>query len=1182
MAIMVKSVEFIEFTHDAGSTSSGIALTKGQDYTNCVPFFTAHGCSDTLSGHFYDIYFNGTTELGVINFLRAGTDTSCNRNIKCYVVEFDPAEVKVQQGSFVSLPAATTTAYNTSESFDQSKTAMVHYWYSTSATNAWDVHLVRGRVLSNGTQVDMYRNQSGGTVTGHYYLFEDISANNDHFSVWHATDNLNAGTTAIDKRPPEGYRDPTKSFILGSWACSDGSSTYNDRQTVRFFSYFKCFWRCDRNNGTGTIYSQIQIIKFNNENKVYIAHQREYSMVTPTTTTTWSWDRVCNTNLSVPIVSSPMGICRGNTTSTAQNDSLWMSVKLNSSTQAEFSRNSDGGGQTSYLGIAIIDWGGMVVNVGSNPSPLDPDVTPVKSVETFRINIPVYWDYRDLTKGQVVENCAVFSSSRGVSTGSDQMRDSKAVVWLREPGVVIAHRTDGSGDALADISVVEFYPDQVKVQAGEWQHWGTTDEQPTISGVSDTSRAFILSSWEVNEATYWSRTSIRSRFVDNSTLQFYRNDSGNSVNGVFYVVEDLADNFRVRHVLANPTTYENQHPTDYFPYYSTMPIASYAVSNDNYYVDRSTARTGNTPSGGRVFVHRQNGTGTLYASFQSVRFLDNRRHLAPYAPSLDTSTSVLSATLLAEHQANIVLGAVSVYNPMQNDTGRGDTTGTDDMRGVFHTYRIVSGTDIEISRETPAGVTLAPSYGGIIDWLGIGHPEADEKFNPPINITSPTKSLVRSVEHFTGGGAGVNFYSLTKEQHPENCVPFASWRSDGDGGYAAYIQRMYYVDTVNNLIIASGESAGNPTGTMDESIYVVEFDPRQVRVQQLFYNFEGTSSTMTIPQEVDLTKTFMWIYYVSDDWSLNANSNLVRVRFDSSTQLGFYRHGSGNGMMVCIYLIECLQDQWYCQHENVETDQTGTDFADYINFGNWGSCQRFMQGSYTVTVTGNFYYTDRTCFRLYPRQDHGVQWQRNYNSGSLAARNTELLQFNPASNIRMGGYWTDLTAEGSETKPIASDYPLDLDRAMVCPSVAGCINRGTGTGNDDLGSITVKFELTDSSTITCTNYNNGITTYGWFQWVEWPPFKTHYFEGIVTEKNIPISRPVACFRADTNEMMDSTVSASGTGYYRLETTHSGSHYIVCQDDDPPIDYNHLVLGKMEPAPIISGTVWGDGYDGGII
>jgi len=49
--------------------------------------------------------------------------------------------------------------------------------------------------------------------------------------------------------------------------------------------------------------------------------------------------------------------------------------------------------------------------------------------------------------------------------------------------------------------------------------------------------------------------------------------------------------------------------------------------------------------------------------------------------------------------------------------------------------------------------------------------------------------------------------------------------------------------------------------------------------------------------------------------------------------------------------------------------------------------------------------------------------------------------------------------------------------------------------------------------------------------------------------------------------MDSTVSASGTGFYRLDTTYSGAHYIVCQDDDPPIDYNHLVLGKMEPYPL---------------
>ena len=71
---------------------------------------------------------------------------------------------------------------------------------------------------------------------------------------------------------------------------------------------------------------------------------------------------------------------------------------------------------------------------------------------------------------------------------------------------------------------------------------------------------------------------------------------------------------------------------------------------------------------------------------------------------------------------------------------------------------------------------------------------------------------------------------------------------------------------------------------------------------------------------------------------------------------------------------------------------------------------------------------------------------------------------------------------------------------------------------------------------------------------------------MVSEKGVLAERQVACYRADTNELMDSTVS-SGTGEYRLETTYSGAHYITCQDAEADPSYNDLILGKMEPYPL---------------
>lgn len=1154
MAAMVKTVEFIEVTQGTGSTSTAVNLTKNQNYQNCIPFMTLHGCADYMDNHCMDVYFSGTVASGIINFVRDQT-RSCAMAIKCYVVEFDSAEVKVQQGSFTGLPAAVTTTYSTPESFTQTKTAMVHYWKSSSGTQAWDIHLVRGRVNGGGTYVDMYRNQAGGTVSGHYFLFEDISAGNDHFVVNHQNSSFTG--TSQNRQIPTGRRDPTRTFMLGSWACSDGGVTYNDRQTVRMFMYFKGFSRVDRGIASGTIWYNLQHVTFQDQTKVYVVFQHPTGFGTGDTTITNSWDRPCNTNLSTIISNAPMGISRGTSTSTTENDSLWTSMKLTSSTGAQFQRNSVGATSSSYFGYSIIDWGGSVVDTGSNPSPLDSDLTFVKSTENFRMTVNAYQEQRDLSKGQDVSNCVIFASQRN-SSGNNEIRESLHAVWLREPGVVVAHRTDAGGAGIVDVSVVEFYPDQVKVQTGEWSHWETDTETATIDAVSNTNRAFILAKWESNDTQWWSRNAIRVRFTNTTTVELYRNDAGNMIDGTFFVVEDLGNNFRVTHGTDDSTgTNVNMYTSNYSGYYESLPIASFANSSDDYYVDRGCARVHQPGDGGRCVVNRDNGTGTIYAAMQWVRFLDLRRHTSPFATTMNTSTTTLTTSVPGNFTGNE--DAFSTYNPMQMSTGRGNLTGPDDMRGVFHTYRLInSNTDVEMSREAAVGITLNPSYGGIIDWIGFTHPNADEDHQ--LTYATEHNSLVRSVQKLTYTGTSrILLQYLTEGQRPENCVPFTSRRVGSDDNETERLMRWHRIDG-NSKLTSYSRSVGLG-GDLDEVTYVVEFDPDQVRVQQIFYTMTNASSNVTIPQEVDLTKTFMIFGYSVDNYDNRWDYSLITGSFNSSTQLNFSRYATSAAVYLVIYLVECLQDQWYVTHVDggVDADANSYDYANWRH----GTERRMIQGSYSIDNAS--YYTERSCYRLYPRGDHGFQWNRNNTIGSQTDRHLEVVDFHEDTGVRVGGHWIDMnTGTTSETKDVLVVDDLDLDRSIVFPTIVNSINRVDGTGADDMGSVCVKLELTDASTVTSTRYDKGIWTYGWFQWVEWPPFKTHYFEGTVTERDAPIIRQVACFRADTNEFMDSTTSASGTGFYHLETTYSGVHYIVCQDDDLLINYNHLILGKMEP------------------
>jgi hypothetical protein len=77
---------------------------------------------------------------------------------------------------------------------------------------------------------------------------------------------------------------------------------------------------------------------------------------------------------------------------------------------------------------------------------------------------------------------------------------------------------------------------------------------------------------------------------------------------------------------------------------------------------------------------------------------------------------------------------------------------------------------------------------------------------------------------------------------------------------------------------------------------------------------------------------------------------------------------------------------------------------------------------------------------------------------------------------------------------------------------------------------------------------------------------TGYFSGYVYELGNPVQRTVYLHNRSTGELVDSTTS-SGNGYYYLETTYSGAHYIVALDDEAREDYNDLIIGNVYPTEV---------------
>ena len=77
----------------------------------------------------------------------------------------------------------------------------------------------------------------------------------------------------------------------------------------------------------------------------------------------------------------------------------------------------------------------------------------------------------------------------------------------------------------------------------------------------------------------------------------------------------------------------------------------------------------------------------------------------------------------------------------------------------------------------------------------------------------------------------------------------------------------------------------------------------------------------------------------------------------------------------------------------------------------------------------------------------------------------------------------------------------------------------------------------------------------------------YYFAGSVHEGQATVSGAVVyMYRRDTGAYLDFT-TASGNGDFYIETTYSGSHFLVCLDPSSGEVYNDLIYSQLYPISI---------------
>lgn len=1159
MAGIVKSVEFVEV--NTTGTSISHELTKDQDYTNCVPFLSVHGDQDYPDTKTWDCSFSGTTSSGFVNFYRYN-GRSTEGYVKCFVVEFDPDEVYVEHGTF-DVTSSTTDSVTTTSGFNPERTAITHNWWSSNAnTGNWPQHLCRARVTGSGT-LDFYRTGVTDALEGHWFLFE---AKNDQFIVEHH-DYSGAFTTAYETLT-RSY-DPLKTFMVTSVAGGYvTTSNYSDRALIFTRLENRDTVRIGRAYSTGTSYVAAQIIEFQDTN-IHIPHQNMHALTAVSTSYTWSGTG----NSTIPVdqdysmvINTASYFDWGSATSQSTFiDGQASSVKFTDDYTIQMYKNSQS--TTTYPSVFVVDWQGYTVSGTTNPAPMDPALSPVKSVQNTRIYADGLQGLAYLEKGQNIDNCVVFASyycDANDNAPNSHMHD----VFLSDTKAIVTRRTSESSLGVTDVSVVEFYPDQVRVQSGTFSSIpATTEVNVPLEHSIDTTKAFMLASWSSNTTTInWPYHNLRVRLVDEDNVGFFC-EQGLYNHATWYVAEDITNDnscFDVHHWI-DSSAGDVLHLTDdsYFSYNNTFLITSVAGGyNAANYSSRSCIRSYYDYPTAPQRVDVVDATTTKYYAGQVVRFRrDGRFRTVSSAPELSGLTLDVTMPTTWSGATDITINNNNLLS-----VGSISSTSQSYNAAVFNSGLITDYDNLTVQHERSYAPT--PVYCGytFINWQG------SEEYTP-IPVT-PTRSLIQSVNKFsyTGDETKVTWY-FDKDQNASQCVPLATWNINGTTLAPEEGQRLFSLESAFGKPYALYMDRGSGTKNVLDTtvVYSVEFDEEQVKIQSGTYCVTSADFTVDI-DTVDLDKAFLVFYSNVDGNQVWDAVNLSGVFEDTST-LRFRRTNNTGVVFVSWYVVECLQDQWKVQHLYSDPNSAATSYYNTLNHA--VNSKKFWifnsyAGGYAATT-----YPGRNSLRTIVRMDDLVEINREDGTNNINYFSSQVVEFNNTSDIRILYNQPYTTAATATVDTFTADPVLSEKRTVVFNPTANNTSRcnatshSYGAGSSFLLQELIDFDINDPK-VELTKADGALIARTCTCVTEFPDYKKYYMEGYVTERNNPVPREVRAYKASTGELVDTTTSVSGTGYFFVETSYSGAHYVVCLDDDAGFNYNHLIYGRIYPT-VISGS-----------
>lgn len=418
---------------------------------------------------------------------------------------------------------------------------------------------------------------------------------------------------------------------------------------------------------------------------------------------------------------------------------------------------------------------------------------------------------------------------------------------------------------------------------------------------------------------------------------------------------------------------------------------------------------------------------------------------------------------------------------------------------------------------------------------------------------------VQRIYHNPGGGLSQTL-NLTKGQVVANCVPFITLEYSADDSDAAAWHVDVYFPNSTQIRIERSRALGNIAGY----VAVVEFDPNRVKVQQGSFtcldDAAGPQNTVVpLAETIDSSKAAVVAHHRTslidiDNWEDHS------LQFGlSNTNFSAYRsEGDATALYGHYYVFESLTGNFSVQQVNlaftgVDTFKSGT-ISNPVNVNK----SFVVTGVYTTEPTDNMY---SSTFYAKLVNSTTVSAER-IGTASYTTMRFFVVEFHDDTVVHHG----DINFGSGN---IQEDYfipAVDLDYAAFINTVVLGTMKSTGT---DSAVRESHFEgiLQSSTNVRVIRNQSGVTRAGRYQVVEFAQAPGYYFDGYIQKFGVGVDRTVRVHHRDTGELIGETTSSGVDGYFYLETTYSGSQYLVSLDDLSGETFNAIIYDLMVPVTV---------------